>query len=317
MPKRKKNVDDAEKINDKMSDQSQAQASDPSPLSEKDSISKSKPNLDVKNDHRFHKVVDGKDKATKVLYFKKDKDTKKLETSSEAEKRLRGDWIGDKQTIHVDPESRAFHEGDPSKCPNCARHIKKNKTGSQSNEPKLSSLPLASREDVEKAWSTNPAGTTPYFEFCYVSEDLVLPLISMATSVNRALVMFENAQWFVKERSELKARILGKAESHECPGALQVKVSLVGDMLKLLRKLDIRGWTPALIGAKDDFKERRVTLKPRIECVYTPQVVKLEVIDTLKEPFGLKDVDFKPNEDTTHVGKHSAEGNETTEKSDK
>jgi hypothetical protein len=224
--------------------------------------------------------------------------------------------MNDNTQHHESPDSRELHEGDPSKCPNCARYARKNTTGPESNEPKLSSQPLNTVEDVEKAWTTIPANTIPYFEFNYYNENLVVPLISQPVSVNRALAMFKKAAWFSHEKPELKARILGKAESHECPNALQVKVRLVGDMLKLLQKLDIRGWAPVLIGADEDFKEKKVTLKPRIEVVYTPQVVKLEVINTLKEPFGLKEDDFKPKEDTED-GKRRKEGNDTTEESDK
>jgi hypothetical protein len=304
MPKRKKNDANAEKDIDKKADLDEAQSQDPSTLSDKDSISKGTPNLSNKNDHRFHKVVNGKDKATKVLY------KKRSESRDEAVNRLKETgWIDDNIQHHFGPNGNEIHEGDPSKCPNCARYAKKNSTKSSSDEPKLSSQPLNTVEDVEKAWTTIPANTVPYFEFNYYNDNLVVPLISKPVSVNRALAMFKKATWFSHEKPELKARILGKAESHECPGALQVKVRLVGDMLKVLNKLDIRGWTSVLLGAKEDFNEKRVTLKPRIECVYTPQVIKPEVLDTLKEPFGLKEDEFKPKEDE--------KGNDTTDESDK
>lgn len=304
MPKTKKNDANAENDIDKKAPENEAQSSQASTLSEEDSISKSKPSLKNKTDHRFHKVVDGKDKATKVLYKKRN------ESGDDAVSRLREQgWINDTTQYHESPNGHEFHEGDPTKCPNCVKYLEKNSIGPDSNLPKLSTSPLNTVEDVEKAWTIIPANTVPYFEFNYYNDNLVVPLISKPCSVNRALAMFKKAAWFSEEKPELNARILGKAESHECPGALQVKVRLVGDMLKLLNRLDIRGWAPVLIGAKDDFKEKKVRLKPRIEVAYTPQVVKLEVLDTLKEPFGLKDLSLKPKEDL--------EGNDTTDETDK
>jgi hypothetical protein len=311
MPKRKTKTDSAEKVSVDKPNQDNAQDLDKSTVSDKlDSISKNKPNPKVINDHKFHNVVDGRNKATKVLYFQKN------EGSKEAENRLREqNWISDETEFHISPNEREFHEGDPSKCPNCAKYLRKNKTGTKSNEPTLSSQPLNSVEDVEKAWTTIPANTVPYFEFNYFNGEMVVPLVSQPLSVNRALAMFKVAERFSSEKPELKARIVGKAESHECPDALEVKLRLSTDLRTLLNKLDVRGWTPALIGA-NELKEKKVTLKPRIEVVYTPQVVKLEVINTLRDSFKLKEDDFKPKEDNND-GRSIKEGNDTTEKSDK
>jgi hypothetical protein len=317
MPKRKENdasaapsIEKDQKI--RKADQKKALSSDLKTSSEKlDSISKSKPPTKDKNDHRFHKAVGERDYATKVLYKKRN------ESRDDAVNRLKeAGWMDDNTRHHESPDTRALHEGDSSKCPNCARYFRKNLTGPGDNSPVKSSQPLNSVEDVEKAWGTIPKNTIPYFEFDYYSENLVVPLISKPCSVNEAMALFQKAQWFSHEKKELKAVVTGKAESHICPNALQVRVGLTGDMRKLITKLDgLRGWAPVLIGSDPEVKLKKVVLKPRIEVVYTPQGVNLQIVNQLSQAVGLKEESLKPKEELKD-GRHHKEGNDTAAEAD-
>ena len=306
MPKNKKNDANAVKDIDKKVPEDEAQSPKASTLSEEDSISKSKPSPDVKNDHRFHKVVDGKDKATKVLYKQSN------ETRVDAVARLKETgWMNDNTQYHEGPNSREFHEGDSSKCPNCARYARKNDTGPNSSMPELTTKHISSADDVKKAWSTNPAGTSPHFELVLTGEGLVIPLISKLADVNEATALFMASTKFAKAKPELKVSVRGKVESELCPNAYEVKVSLSRDMRNIVRNINIKGWAPILLSKEGERDKGPIMVKPVIQVVYGPQEYKPESVYLFKDPFKLSDDDFKPEED------HENEGNDTTDESDK
>jgi hypothetical protein len=306
MPKRKKNVASAEKDNDKKAAQDEAQDLEKPTLSEEDDISKSTPTKSKREfDHRFHKVVDGKVvKSSKLLYKKSN------ESGDDAISRFRElGWIDDNTQHHWGPNSNAIHEGDSSKCPNCARALRSDK--GKSATPAVEQQLLNSVQDVTDAWTTIPANTVPYFEFNYWDEKykVALPLFSGPVDVNEAMVKFRKSQEFINEKPELKARVTGKTESHLCPNAYEVRVKLLKDTRSILSQQSMSGWAPVLMSANGELEEKRLVLKPRIQVIYTPQVVEPERIDLLSTSYGLKDSDFKPKEDL--------EGNDTTEKTDK
>jgi hypothetical protein len=296
----------------KKQDQLVSHKTDQSDVSSQKSKSLKSPTSKRSTGYRFSREIDGKSKAIKTfrLHPKEDKDG--------ALQRLRGlgYTFDESKGVHLAANKKNLHVGNIDKCPRCVASALKS-GGPSADIPEKSTFPLNSVEDVKKAWTTIPANTIPYFELICENEGVILPLISKPYSINRAVGMFEKARWFQSKKPEVKATILGKAESHECPGAVSVRVSLAGDMSKFLKRISgLVAWAPALVGDTEKLDKRTISLTTKIQCGYTPQKYNPKVVEFLKDSLGtLKKDAFKPEEDKTN-GRHDEKGNETTEKSD-
>lgn len=315
MPRKKKDVDSVEKIDDKKSSQVDTLRSETSSSSDSEGdISESKPSRTRETDHRFHKYIDGKKvKSSRVLYLRKQEVKEGLDPVPRLKE---ASWLDDNSQHHASPDKRELHEGDPSKCPNCLRYVRKNSTGpNSSKEPERTSRELTAVSDIESAWAQNPSGTSPWFELTLVGDNLAIPLISKRCDVNEALALFHASQKFSSEKKDIKVTVQGKIDSDSCPNARKVKIELSRDMRSIVSNLNVKGWAPILQTESEDLKRGKVSVKPRISVVYTPEKVKLETLNLFKTTYKVNDVELKPKEEQQD-GRHREEGNDTTSKED-
>jgi len=288
MPVKKKDAARAVKDSMNGATPSSARGKEDQTLDSKIDISKDEPSVREQR-HRFVKLIDGKKVAeSRRLKYKQS------ESRDKALIRFKNiNWIDDNTQYHEHPNAKEIHEGDADKCPICTTYLKANDGAkAQVNQP--TSHALTSVDDVRKAWTQIPAGTMPYIVLVYVGEDVVLPLIEKTMSVSKAVLAFEKARRFMKEKPTLKVKVEGKTESHVCPNAYQVKVRLSADMRSVLTKLDISGWAPVLRSTKEELSSKKFILQPKLEVAYLSQSVKPELVDYLKESFGLKDFELDP-----------------------